>query len=784
MINQNLLLAGDDGYNLTKSLRFRSSASAYLNRTPASSTNRKTWTMSAWVKRGQITNDYPAIFNAGSSAPDVTLRFDGSNDSLNAFLENGGGSSYGLTTTQVFRDPSAWYHIVWACDTTQATASNRLKLYINGVQVTAFATANYPSLNFDTQVNNTVLHKIGYQRYATGYFDGYMAEFNFVDGQQLTPSSFGSTNALTGVWQPAKYTGTYGTNGFYLPFTDTTSTTTLGYDFSGNSNNWTTNNLSLTTGSTYDSMTDVPTLTSATTANYCVLNPLAKLNGVATGTPSNGNLTLSVSSQQVNVGTFALSYTDKWYYEVNVTTASTYDAVGWTTSAATGQGGAWADTNTLALYAANGQIYINGWSGSYSTYTAGDVIGIGWNNGTVSFYKNNTLVHSYTSNFVSTAVVYPVIQGVNNGCSFSANFGQRPFSYTPPTGFVALNTYNLPTSTIVKGNTVMDATLYTGNGTSLSVTNSASFQPDFVWIKQRNGTGYNMLFDSVRGVQKWLTSNDTLAETTGTDNLSAFNSNGFTVLAGGFVNPSGGTVVGWQWKAGGTAVTNTAGSISSQVSANTTSGFSVVTYTGTGSAATIGHGLGVAPNWVIVKQRNASADWVMRSNQLAGNDYTLILDNTSAQTSYSPSVWNNTAPTSSVFSIGTNSAINTNGNTYVAYCWSEIAGFSKFGSYTGNGSSDGSFIYLGFRPKYIMVKKSSGESNWQVLDSSRSPYNLAGEDLLPNSSDAEKTIGDGFNQVDMLSNGFKIRNTNCNDNGGTYIFACFAENPFKNALAR
>ena len=278
MLSHNLLLAGDDGYNLTNSLRFRDSASAYLNRTPSAS-NRKTWTWSGWIKRGTIGAINDGIFSAGTSFGTnndniQTITFN--NDFIALVSEVSGSVQYNLVTSQMFRDPSAWYHIVLAFDTTQATSSNRIKLYVNGSQVTAFSTSTYPSLNYDGWVNSANAHRIG-NRVAPD-FDGYMGEINFIDGQALTPSSFGSTNASTGVWQPAKYLGTYGANGFYLPFTDVATTSGsnagLGKDFSGNGNYWNTNNISVTAGATYDSMTDVPTLTNATTANYATLNPL------------------------------------------------------------------------------------------------------------------------------------------------------------------------------------------------------------------------------------------------------------------------------------------------------------------------------------------------------------------------------------------------------------------------------------------------------------------------------------------------------------------------------
>jgi hypothetical protein len=333
----------------------------------------------------------------------------------------------------------------------------------------------------------------------------------------------------------------------------------------------------------------------------------------------------------------------------------------------------------------------------------------------------------------------------------------------------------------------MDATLYTGNLTGQSITNAAAFQPDLVWIKSRSAATDHKLTDSVRGATKALISDTTGAETTDATGMTAFNTNGFTVGADTNYNNTSATYVGWQWQAGqGSSGSNTNGTITSTVSVNATAGFSVVTYTGTGANATVGHGLGVAPKMVIVKRRNTvgvTYDWYVYHANLTSAAYTLYLDLTNAQTS-ATTVWNSTAPTSSVFSIGTNAGLNQSAGTYVAYCWAEIAGFSKFGSYTGNGSTDGPFVYLGFRPKFVMIKSSSvAGSNWEIWDSSRMTYNPTFNDLSANTSAAE---GAAYGTDDFLSNGFKLRDANggTNSSGTTYIYMAFAENPFKNANAR
>ena len=348
----------------------------------------------------------------------------------------------------------------------------------------------------------------------------------------------------------------------------------------------------------------------------------------------------------------------------------------------------------------------------------------------------------------------------------------------------------MPTPTIPAGNLFMNATLYTGTGSALTVTNGASgasFQPDFVWVKSRSNAENHLLSDVVRGASGGtyyrLFTDLTAAESTNSANgISSLNSNGFTVAGGANVGASGYTYVAWNWKAGGTAVTNTSGTISSQVSANTTSGFSVVTYTGTGANATVGHGLGVAPSMIIVKDRTNTDVWCVYHSSIGATKF-LILNQTAAEATLS-TVWNNTAPTSSVFSVGTLADTNRSANNFVAYCWAEIAGFSKCGSYTGNGSADGPFVYTNFQPRFVMIKRSdAGAVNWYIFDTARDTYNAAGLELYPNLSNAE---ADGRPDLDILSNGFKIRSTSGGQNtsGGTYVYACFASNPFKYSNAR
>ena len=802
------------GYQISRSLRFNSADSAYLSRTPATAGNRKTWTWSVWIKRGKLVAD--ADWRLLESRPDAGtyLIFDIPNTGSATYpntlriIDNTGTN---VQTTPVFRDPSAWYHIVLSVDTTQATASNRLKIYVNNLQVTSFVSSTYPTQNLDTQINTTNEQAIGRDPLGGGssYYDGLMTETNLIDGQALTPSSFGEINAQTGVWQAKKYLGTYGTNGFYLNFSDNSNTTaaTLGKDYSGNGNNWTPNNFSVTAGIGNDSLTDTPT------NNFATLDPLQC--SATYVTLSNGNLqyvdTTTAGSFQAAYSTMYAT-SGKYYFEATIAAASgtSYPLVGSTSppvsinsyieKTATGyQGYGYVFDGTKATndtYTAFG-----------AAYTAGDTVSVAVDidAGKVWFAKNGTWQASGDPATGANSA-FNIVSGrpygfaVQNGSSASSiqadcNFGQRAFLYSPPSGFNSLCTNNLPTPTIgattaTQAGKFFNTVLWTGNGSNPRAITGVGFQPDFSWLVRRD-IGYGFwLYDAVRGATKVLNSNSGAAEGT-YQQLNSFDSDGFT-QAGAVDqgnNISGGQYEAWNWKANGAGVTNTAGSITSTVSANTTSGFSVVTYSGGNlTTATIGHGLGVAPSMIILKRRNLLDDWRVYHVSFGATQY-MDLNTTSAAATASV-VWGNTTPTSSVFTVGNSPSVNTSGGTYVAYCFAEVAGYSKFGSYTGNGSTtEGVFIYTGFQARYIMFKLSSGgtnASNWSVFDTARSPFNMATSIEAVNTSLAEYTTTD--TQIDILANGIKIRSTatgsGINQSGVSYIFAAFAETPFKYALAR
>jgi len=808
-----LLLGGADGDQvlpIQRSVRLRSSNSANFSRTFAANPTVRTKFHLHWiVKRGSLGTDQRMFSGYGGASGDSTFII--FNSSNNLFF-NVGGSNGSLTSNAVFRDPSAWYIFDLAFDSTQATAANRAILWVNGVQQTWASGTVTLNANAEVALANGN-NKIGSNWDNTLYFDGYFTEFYFIDGQALTPTSFGFFSSTTGVWQPKRYIGTYGTNGFYLNFQDNSgiTATTIGKDTSGNNNNWTPNGISITAGATYDSMIDTPTPYSDGGNNRGNYPTLLVNASQGNGAYSDGNLGFksSVANQWRGAHASMFLPSGKFYFEATIQalSANNFFMIGacgiqtgnllygnLTGQVANGWGVQCNGTTGGRKYNNNATLDIS--NASFAGWVAGDTLqcAVDVTNGRIWFGRNNVWLEgnpsagtgaSYTN---LTGAIAPSVSVYGTGVDkLAVNCGQRPFAYTPPTGFLALNSFNLPDSTILNGANHFAATTYTGTGSSLAISNIVngnSFQPNFVWIKGRSGATDHALYDSVRGTTLDLVSNSTAAETTQATGLTAFGSTGFTVGALAKLNTNAATYVGWQWKAGGTAVTNTAGTITSQVSANTSAGFSIVTYTGTGATgATVGHGLGVAPKMIIIKNRSASAHWPVGHASLPSWAQNLYLSLTNASATVNTS-FNSTAPSSTVFTLGPSGGeTNFNGNNFVAYCFAEIEGFSRFGSYTGNGVVDGNFVYTGFRPAFVLLKNASATGAWHIMDNKRaSAFNVVTGQLYANSSVAE-AVGA---TLDFTSNGFKIRTNSADINGSTnnIIYAAFAENPFKNSLAR
>ena len=786
------------GMVIERSLRFDPDSSAYLNRTPSSAGNRKTMTLSLWVK-GMIGGTYQ-IFDAHQNDSNRSRVFFNDNGSI-SFFNRVSNSDTNCHTTGFFRDPSSWYHIVFVFDTTQASASNRYKIYINGAEQAN--DSNVPAQNTDLFFNSTNSHKIGVGGDDQGnenYFDGYMAEINFLDGTAYDASYFGFTSQ-NGTWLPKKYTGgNYGTNGFYLDFLDNTSATTLGYDKSGNANHFTPNNLSVSAGRANDSFLDTPT------NNFPTLNPRSLYHVHSTSSNvAEGNLRYNCTSDNQGQvpATMSMPTSGKWYFEAEVISNANF-AMGIVPATWSQNHNSFSNEPGTLGYAAYGSKFENG--------SEGAGWGAGWDTGNwaaaavdmdlkqVTFYANNVSqgTLSFKSGYEDIEYLPLITGGTNSGTvSGYVNFGAQGFKYTPPTGFKALNSRNRAgatgTAAVVNPERFFECLTYTGTttGSGTQTISDLEFAPDFVWIKSR-AIGYShLLVDTVRGASKGLLSEDTDVEETSNQYgmLTSFGSNGFTMTRG---SSDGGkccentqTYVAWCWKAGGAAVSNSDGSITSSVSANQEGGFSIVTYAGNGTTgATVGHGLGKVPAWVIIKCRSHTDDWMVYHQGVdssAPEDYYLKLNLNGASVN-SVIMMNDTAPTTSVFSLQDDSASNSSGRTYVAYCWSEIPGFSKFGSYVGDGRSDrfSTFVYTGFRPAWVMIKRTTGAQHWRIFDNKRNPFNDVDLNLTADHPQAEFESS-AYNALDFLSNGFKLVGTNAdegtNQNGETYVYMAFAEQP-------
>jgi len=786
MVFQNIMMGAggqSTGFSIDQSIRFTMGDSAYLTRTPDSSSNRRTWTFSFWWKVNTFasgTSGGYSILQAGSTE----FGWSDSDDKL--YLIDG---STLRATTQVFRDPTAWQHIVLAVDTTDSTAGDRIKIYINGVQVTSFSTSNDPSQDFTFDVNDNVAHNIGKE--GSNYIDAYIAEMYLIDGTQAAPTAFGEFDD-NGVWKPIAYSGSFGTNGFHIDGRDSSD---LGDDESGNGNDFTSSGLAAA-----DQVNDSPTL------NYPTLNRVDFQTG-SNVTLTDGNLNIananSGSTNDIRA-TFGVS-SGKWYWEVEADSLGQSGVnrefigiVGTEFDITAGSAGAnFSADSTGYAFATTGQKINNNSAASYgSAFTAGQYIGVALDldNGKIYWSINGTFQNSGDP-AGGTGEAYSSISGtfapavaVDYGTGTSrliANFGQSSFQNTPPAGFKALNSSNLPAPSIVDGTAHFNATAYTGNGSSgHSITNDANsgnFQPDMLFIGPRSNGDNHVMWDVARGVTQRLKMNEDSAEDTdGTAQLT-FETDGFDLdTTDPNFNGSGRTYVAWQWKTqGGAGSSNTDGSINTTTtSLNSTSKFSVSTYTGTGSNATIGHGLGTAPTVVWIKRRDSSASWAVYHSGLASTSKYLKLNNTDAEAS-SSSYWNTTAPTSSVISIGTDDAVNASSGTYVAYAFAEVEGYSKFSKFTGNGSTDGAFIYTGFKPACVIIKRFNSTGDWVIIDNQRVGLNPDNNDLDINNKDGEGTN----DYIDILANGFKCRSSdsNVNADSSTYVVMAFAEMPFGGA---
>jgi hypothetical protein len=769
-----------------RSLRFNSQDNIYLQRTVSVAGNRRLWTWSCWVKLGSYVlsgTDYRVLFEGYTGSLDTyhSIAFNGQQIAVQSDFNNSGGGG-AAKTTPIYRDPSAWYHITVAYDNAQSVVADRCKIYVNGsLQTLAVATI---SQNFDNLINSTNAHRIG-NRWVLGTsnaFDGYMADINFVDGQALTPSSFGETDPQTGVWIPKRYLGTYGTNGFRLSFANNSSITALGYDSSGQGNNWTPNNFSITPGVGNDVFVDVPSLYGTDTrlggevlGNYCTLNPLSIRRNF---TLSNGNLDgiNNGSNDGGSTGTLAVPTTGKWYWEMILTgiNGGIYLCYTGLVSQPNFPGGSFVNVPGCLLYPRSGNVcfYDNAGNAVCITETAynGDVYGLAYDadTGLVDFYKNGLKYSGYSVTVTTGINYWPAFFIGNQGPTASINFGQRPFAYPAPTGYKALCTTNLPapaigqTSSNRAGN-YFNVVTYTGDGAATKSITGVGFQPDLVWIKSRtNASGYHILVDSVRGAGLWMATNATTGDSTAGQLVSSLDANGFSLnlSPNNTVNELNANYVAWCWKKSRAA------------------GFDVVTSTANASAVvTYNHSLGVAPAFVISKSRSATVPWLVYHKSLGANQYLLL--NTSDAVTTLNGVYSSSL---SQFSITSQTA----NASYVAYIFAEVPGFSTFGSYTGNASTDGAFVYTGFRPAFILIKDVNNANSWILMDNKRTgAYNPQDGWLVAQATDAEYNVSTSDSRIDFLSNGFKLRNSNAGNNASrTYIYAAFAETPARLSTAR
>jgi len=809
-----------------QSLRLDGSA-AYLMKTygaNASSTNK--FALSMWVKIADVTATGDRMLASSFDGTTVMfyLQYVGASKTFRIYIDPSSSGSNELirnATGQVFRDPSNWYHIALIVDMTLSGNENKAKLYVNGNLLSTVDSSSTGTPTTQNIIKNGTTFYFSRYFTAAQYFSGYYADVHLIDGAANYTDFAESKN---GAWIPKAYSGSYGNNGVRLQFKETgdgqtsPSSSTIGADTSGNSNHF--KDVSL---DAHDSnILDCPE------NNYNVQNPLQINTSYTTLSEGGLKVTGATSANSgVSLGTFSVT-SGKWYFEVRQGTIGS-EFIGVMVKQVSYEnslidGSSVAQTHGKGVVARyNGAV--RGISGelqltSTTAWTTGDIIGIAFDmdNGAVYFAKNNTYLNSgnpasgssKTGSFLnftvdSTRIATPALDAYNGG-NVTANFGQDGtflgtetaqgntddngqgnFYYAPPSGYLALCSANLPDVTIGPDSTsqaddYFNTVPYTGNATDDTSITGVGFQPDWLWIKERSSTSDHVLLDSSRGASKFLVSHSTQAENTATTIHKSFDSDGFTLGTSGATNENSQTYVSWNWKAnGGTTSSNTDGSITSTVQANTDAGFSIVTYTANNNTkGTVGHGLNSAPNMVIIKNRDSSPNgqWVI-GQDLSGFTGQVYFD-TGAFSTNSGS-FDNTAPTSTVVTINTDNTVNEGTDKFVMYCFHSVEGYSKIGEYTGNGSTDGTFVYTGFRPAFVMTKKTSGSGNWYINDTGRYTFNPTGGHLYADLNNAESGTG-----IDILSNGFKPRNTDSSQNasGGTYIYMAFAEQPFKFSNAR
>ena len=848
---------GSSFYNdvATTSLRFNDSDDANLKFDPSGAGNRKTWTCSAWVKKTNIGNNTDGgndryIFNtftAGNNANCAVMGF--RSDKL--FY-----STYGvevLVANQLQRDTSAWFNVQFVLDTTQAVAANRLKIYLNGNQITSFSVDNranaYLNQNEDLAINNGNEVRVG-DAGASGArqnMAGYLSDVNFIDGLALTPSSFGELK--NGVWIPKNTSGlTFGTNGFRLKFDQvgvgTASTSTIGADTSGNNNHFTSTNIVVSDCAMPDSPENNFATWNTIYRMYGDTGSLATTEGglfVTGGGNVNSDRAYAMSTIPVNeilrnedgagvymevrspsvggdngyIGLLGQSRFDQkgdsatvrsdnsghgHYHLISPNGRTLLESGESSSSALAGLNGAPTDNAVIGFAVkSDGKFFISV-DGTFSTNAAGaaqnPVTGanpMGTIDLTVDFFFHAGNISLFQANFGQDST----FAGNETATSNADANGIGAFHGAVPTGYLAMCTSNMPEPTIgpnslTSADDHFETVLYEGNGSTQNI--AVNFKPDWTWIKNRDATDDYQIFDSNRGVTKVIESNTNAAEAANDDTLTAFIATGFSLGDDVTVNTNNESYVAWNWKAnGGTAtatISESGDNPAAVVQANPTAGFSLITYTGTGAVGTIAHGLGVAPKWMLIKRRDGTDHWAVFHFNTATDPATDYFElNRDVAVADAASLWNDVAPTSSVFTIGTDGYVNADGAKYVAYIFAEVQGFSKFDSYIANNSTDGTFLHMGFSPAWVLIKQ-TGTNGWVLFDSKRNilgwgqPANPMAGLLLTSTTNVE---GNANLFVDFLSNGMKMRIDSGylnNGAGTTFLYMAFADIPFKYANAR
>lgn len=778
--------AGFYPHTIDQSLRFEDGDTPRLRFGTGTPTNAKIFTKSFWIKRGELDADnyFYSTFVDGSNENKVRFKSDNTFDYV---CVASGSILFRFVSTQVFRDVASFYNLVFAIDTTQSTSSDRVKIYLNGVQITDFSTETYPSQNAEP-LTNQASKNFDIGNHNGSPFDGYFSEVVFVDGSALTADSFGEFK--DGIWVPKDVSVlTFGNNGFHLDFKNSSA---IGNDVSGNNNDFTVTGLVAA-----DVTEDTPT------NNHATWNPLvSKLNIALSEGNTVVNLDDNATGEADMVSTMVCPLGVDIYAEFKATAFHGGAADSGINIGIIEQGfDRTEQTNTIrqisggVFYAGNGYLYTDSvQSGSaQATYTTNDIIGIKVDRTAdeVKFYKNNVL--QWTEDIDATKQYhFGVDSGYTNSTraiSYQAYFAASSWTYTPEANFLALCSASLPEPAIIDGSEYFNTVLYDGNETARSIS-GVNFQPDFTWLKRRTATdNAHNLYDSVRGATHHLSSSSNSGESTNTTRLTAFESDGFALGDGAHLNGNGDTYVAWNWLAGTAVSGATTGSGTAKTytgSVNTEAGFSIIKYVGNGTSGhTIPHNLtvdGVAttPTMIIVKRLDADGGWRVQHKDVAATHY-LALD-TNADPANLDTIFNDTAFDSTVFTVGNASSINGNDKDYIAYCFTDIEGYCKAGVYSGNTDADGPHVYLGFRPAWVMVKTISADGNWWISDSVRGTYNPNGPDLRADITNAEGTN----NIFDFLSNGFKLRFSGgqVNTTDRDLIYLAFAEQPFKYANAR